>query len=57
MLVLSRHLGEAFLIGDDIKVHVLAVNSQQVRLGIEAPPEIRILREELMPPDGEDDAA
>jgi carbon storage regulator len=48
MLVLSRKVGERTLIGDGIVVQVLVVNGRRVRLGIEAPPEVVIRREELL---------
>lgn len=47
MLVLSRKEGERILIGDDIRVTVVRVSGGGVRLGIEAPPESAIVREEL----------
>ena len=47
MLVLSRKLGESLQIGDNITVTVLAVHGRVVRLGIEAPSDVRILRGEL----------
>jgi carbon storage regulator len=47
MLVLSRRLGETVIIGGDIKVTVLSASKTQVRLGIAAPEEIRVLREEV----------
>ena len=47
MLVLSRKIGERIVIGDGIVVTVLAFNGQQIRLGIEAPREVPIVREEL----------
>lgn len=47
MLVLSRRIGETVVIGERIKVTVLQISSQQARLGIEAPTDIRILREEV----------
>ena len=46
MLVLTRKLGEVVILGDDIKVRVIQVHGKQVRLGIEAPPEILIIRAE-----------
>ena len=45
MLILTRREGEALLIGDNIEVFVVAVDGQQVRLGIEG--EVQVLREEL----------
>jgi carbon storage regulator len=47
MLVLSRKPGERVRIGPDITFEVLAVRGNQVRLGIEAPPRVRIARAEL----------
>jgi carbon storage regulator len=47
MLVLSRKPSEAITIGDKITVRVLAVFGNQVKLGIEAPKNVTILREEL----------
>ncbi len=47
MLVLTRKLGEIIRIGDDIKITLLEVRSGQVKLGIEAPPEIQVHREEI----------
>ena len=46
MLVLTRKLGENIRIGDAIKITVLEVRSGQVKLGIEAPPEVKVHREE-----------
>ena len=48
MLVITRKPGESFLIGDDIKIMVVGVNRNQVRIGIDAPPNVDILREELI---------
>jgi carbon storage regulator len=47
MLVLSRRPGESILIGRDIEIVVLAVDGLQVRVGINAPREITVLRREL----------
>ncbi|MEP7029044.1 MAG: carbon storage regulator CsrA [Candidatus Eisenbacteria bacterium] len=47
MLVLTRKLGENIRIGDVIKITVLEVRSGQVKLGIDAPPEIKVHREEI----------
>jgi carbon storage regulator len=44
MLVLSRRQNETVIIGDNIVVTVLSISSNQVRLGIQAPPEVRVLR-------------
>ena len=47
MLVLTRRLGEVLRIGDDITITVLGIKGNQVRIGIEAPIEVEIWREEL----------
>jgi carbon storage regulator len=47
MLVLTRRAGERLLIGDNISVTVVSVERGKVRLGIEAPPDVLVLREEL----------
>ena len=49
MLVLSRKLGESIVIDDRIVVTVVKLNNGQVRLGIEAPQEIAVFREEIDP--------
>jgi carbon storage regulator CsrA len=49
MLVLTRKLQEKICIGNDITVTVLRVKGQQVRIGIEAPRDIRVIRGELPP--------
>ncbi len=47
MLILTRKLGESITIGDDIKVSVLGIHGRQVRLGIDAPAEVIVHREEV----------
>ena len=47
MLILTRKLGESITIGDDIKVSVLGVHGRQVRLGIDAPLNVIVHREEV----------
>jgi len=47
MLVLSRKLGEVLVIGNDITVTVLAVDGNRVKLGVAAPAEVPIHREEV----------
>jgi carbon storage regulator len=49
MLILSRKIGEAITIGEHIRVVVLGINGKQVRLGIEAPTGLVVLREEIAP--------
>ena len=47
MLVLSRKIGERILIGDKIAVTVVKIGHGGVRIGVEAPPEMAVVREEL----------
>jgi carbon storage regulator len=47
MLVLTRKAGEAIAIGDQITIKVLEVKGTNIRVGIEAPPDFRIYREEI----------
>lgn len=47
MLVLTRKPGEALMLSDDVKITVLEVKGKQVRLGIEAPSEVSVHREEI----------
>jgi carbon storage regulator len=47
MLVLSRRIGERVCIGPDVVVRVVEISGNRVRLGIEAPEEVLILRGEL----------
>jgi carbon storage regulator len=47
MLVLTRKLGESIAINDDIKIVVVQIKGRQVRLGIEAPRDTKIHREEV----------
>ncbi len=49
MLVLSRKLGEKIVIGDNIVVTVVKIDRNQIRIGIEAPQEISVYREEIAP--------
>ena len=53
MLVLSRKPGERILIGDDIALTVVRIGPNTVRLGIEAPRTMNIIREELCLQDSE----
>ena len=47
MLVLSRKLDEAIQIGSGIRVKILHISDAQVKIGIEAPPEVKIYRAEI----------
>ena len=47
MLILTRRIGESLVIGDDVVVTVLDQKAGQVRLGVEAPREIPVHREEI----------
>lgn len=47
MLILTRRVGEAVMIGDDVNITVLGVKGNQVRLGINAPRSIAVHREEI----------
>lgn len=54
MLVLSRKTGERILIGDQVAITVVRIGPNNVRIGIEAPRDMNIAREELVPPVGHD---
>ena len=47
MLVLTRRVGERLTIGDDIKLTVLSVRNNRVRLGLDAPAEVTVVRDEV----------
>ena len=47
MLILSRNPGESIMVGDDIKLTVLSVKGKQVRIGIDAPSDVKVHREEI----------
>ncbi|HLS99326.1 MAG: carbon storage regulator CsrA [Porticoccaceae bacterium] len=47
MLILTRRVGETLVVGDDITVTVLGVKGNQVRLGVNAPKDVSVHREEI----------
>ena len=47
MLILTRRVGETLMIGDDVTVTVLGVKASQVRLGVDAPREVGVHRQEI----------
>ncbi|HPN37001.1 MAG TPA: carbon storage regulator CsrA [Melioribacteraceae bacterium] len=47
MLVLTRKLNEKIRVGNDIIINVLAINENQIKLGIDAPNDVKIYREEI----------
>lgn len=48
MLVLSRKKGQSIVIGDGIEIFVVSVEGDQVKIGIDAPPEIKVYRKEVL---------
>jgi carbon storage regulator len=56
MLILTRRVGETLMIGDDVSVTVLRVKGNQIRLGVNAPKNVSVQREEIFERmKGEDD--
>ena len=47
MLIITRRVGEALMIGDETKIVVLGVKGSQIRLGINAPKDVMVHREEI----------
>ncbi|MCS3903121.1 carbon storage regulator [Methylohalomonas lacus] len=64
MLILTRRVGESLMIGDEINVTVLSIRGNQVRIGVNAPKDVSVHREEIYErirtegevPEGEDDS-
>ena len=54
MLILTRKIGESLIIDDQVTVTVMGMKGNQVRLGIDAPRDVRIYREEIFPRDASD---
>jgi carbon storage regulator len=48
MLILTRRIGETVLVGDDITIKVVGINGNQIRIGIDAPLDVQVLRSELL---------
>ena len=48
MLILTRRVGESLMIGDDVTITVLGVKGNQVRIGVKAPKEVAVHREEIL---------
>jgi carbon storage regulator len=47
MLILTRRVGESLMIGDEVRVTILAIKGQQVRVGVQAPKTIAVHRKEI----------
>ncbi len=47
MLILTRRVGESLMIGDNVNVTVLGVKGNQVRIGVDAPKDVAVHREEI----------
>lgn len=56
MLVITRKINEGFRIGKDVIVRIVEIDGNQVRVGIEAPPNVKILRLELKEEESQADA-
>ena len=47
MLILTRRVGESLMIGDEVNVTVLGIRGNQVRIGVDAPKDVAVHREEI----------
>jgi len=47
MLILTRRISESLMIGDEVKLTVVSVKGKQVRIGVDAPKEVAVHREEI----------
>lgn len=47
MLILTRRIGESLVIGDNVRIRILGIKGRQIRLGIDAPKEVSVHREEI----------
>jgi len=47
MLILTRRVGEVLVIGDNVKITVLGIRGHQVRIGVDAPKEVSVHRQEI----------
>jgi carbon storage regulator len=47
MLILSRKVDEKIIIGDDIKISIIEIRGDQVRIGIDAPKKVKVFRQEV----------
>jgi carbon storage regulator len=47
MLILTRRVGESIMVGDEVTITVLGIRANQIRIGIDAPKEIAVHREEI----------
>ena len=48
MLILTRRVGESLMVGDDVTIPVLGVKGNQVRVGVKAPKDVAVHREEIL---------
>jgi len=47
MLILTRRIGETLMVGDDVAITVLGIKGNQIRLGVDAPKDVSVHREEI----------